>query len=82
LNLRRFTIFSTDGASNVKNLNTHVPDCRVMYGVQPVWVHGFFYGFSFVDWSRLYFWVLWLIFNFSIVIFLLTTLGLDLFSDA
>jgi hypothetical protein len=43
---------STDVVSGVKNLNTSVPELRV---VSVGCVHGSFHGFEFVDWPRFYF---------------------------
>jgi len=38
-------MFSTDGVSGVKNLNTCVLDFCVVSVVWSVWVYGSFYGF-------------------------------------
>jgi len=46
LNPGKFTIFSTDGVSGVKNLDTYILDFSVMSVVWSVWVHNSFYGFS------------------------------------
>jgi len=42
---RRFTVFSTDDVSGVKNLNTCVLDFCVMSVVWSVWFHGSLYDF-------------------------------------
>jgi len=42
---QKFTVFSTDGDSGVKNLNKCALDFCVMSVVWSVWVHPSFYGF-------------------------------------
>ena len=45
LNPSRFTVFSTDGVSGVKTINTHVLDFCVMPVVCSHWLHAPLYGF-------------------------------------
>jgi hypothetical protein len=54
----RSTIFSTDGVSGVKNLNTCILDFCVVSVVWPHSVHCSLLRFLIFKWSRFYFWAL------------------------
>ena len=74
LNPWSFTIFSIDGVSAVEKLNASVLDFCVVSVVWSVWVQCSCHVFLTCGFVQVLFWVMQLIFNFPVAIFLLLPL--------